>query len=39
VNTKSRENFGEFLRFFLEGLNPFKIHRRFKFESIPKFIT
>jgi hypothetical protein len=26
VKTKSRQNFGEFLRFFPQGLNPFKIH-------------
>jgi hypothetical protein len=31
VKTKSRENFGEFIRFFPEGLNPFKLHRRFKY--------
>jgi hypothetical protein len=35
VKTKSRENFEEFLRVFPYGLNPFKIHRRFKFESVP----
>jgi hypothetical protein len=39
VKIKAKENFGEFLRFFPEGLNPFKIHRRFKFESVPKLIT
>jgi hypothetical protein len=39
VEMKSKENFGEFLKFFPEGLNPFNTHRRFKFESVPKFIT
>jgi hypothetical protein len=29
VKIKSRENFGEFIIFFTEGLDPFKIHRRF----------
>jgi hypothetical protein len=36
VKIKSRDNFGEFLRLFLEGLNAFQIHRRFKFELVPK---
>jgi hypothetical protein len=31
VKIKSRENFGEFLRFLPEGLNLFKIHRIFKY--------
>jgi hypothetical protein len=31
VKIKSRENFGEFIRFFPQGLNPFKIHRIFKY--------
>jgi hypothetical protein len=39
VKIKSRYNFGEFSEFFLQGLCPFKIHRRFKFESVPEFIT
>jgi hypothetical protein len=32
-------NFIEFIRFFQKGLNPFKIHGRFKFEFILEFIT
>jgi hypothetical protein len=39
MNTKSRENFGEFIRFFPEGLDPFKIHRKSKFESVPGFFN
>jgi hypothetical protein len=39
VKIKSRYNFGEFPRFLPQGLNPFKIERQLKFESIPKFIT
>jgi hypothetical protein len=39
VKTKAIENCGEFIRFFLEGLNPFKIQRRFKFESVLGFVT
>jgi hypothetical protein len=39
VKIKSKENFVEFLRFLPEGLDPFKIHRKFKFESVRKFIT
>jgi hypothetical protein len=39
VKIQSRENFGELIRIFPEGLNPFTIHRRFKFESVPGFIT
>jgi hypothetical protein len=39
VKIKSKENFGEFLRFFPEGLNPFKIHIRFKFESTSKLYS
>jgi hypothetical protein len=31
MKIKSRENFGEFIIFFSEGLNPFIIHRRFKY--------
>jgi hypothetical protein len=38
VKTKSGYNFGEFPRFFPQGLNPFNILRRFKFESVRKFI-
>jgi hypothetical protein len=37
VKIKSREIFSEFTRFFPQGLNPFKIHRRFEIESVPKF--
>jgi hypothetical protein len=32
-------NFSECTRFFPQGLNPFKIHRRFKFCSVPEFIS
>jgi hypothetical protein len=39
VKIKSKENFGDVFRIFLEGLSPFKIHRILKFESVPKFIT
>jgi hypothetical protein len=39
VKIRSRENFGEFIIFFTEGLDPFKIHRRFKFEYILGFVT
>jgi hypothetical protein len=39
VKIKPRENFGEFIRFSPEGLSPFKIHRRFKFEYVPGFLT
>jgi hypothetical protein len=39
VKTKSIENFVEFLRFFPKGLNPIKIHRIFKFESVPTIIA
>jgi hypothetical protein len=39
VKIKSREIFSEFTRFFPQGLNAFKIQGRFKFESVPKFIT
>jgi hypothetical protein len=39
VKIKSREIFSEFTRFFPQGLNPFKIRRIFKFESVPKFIS
>jgi hypothetical protein len=38
LNTMSRKNFGEFMEFFLKGLNPFKIHGIFKLELVPKFI-
>jgi hypothetical protein len=31
VKIKSRENFGEFITVFPKGLDPFKIHRRFKY--------
>jgi hypothetical protein len=31
VKIRSRRKFGEFIRFFPEGVNPFKIHRRFKY--------
>jgi hypothetical protein len=31
-------NFGEFLRFFLKGLNPFKMQIKFKFYIIFKFV-
>jgi hypothetical protein len=34
----SRKNFGEFMKFFLKGLDPFKIHIRFKLEFVLKFI-
>jgi hypothetical protein len=37
VKIKSREIFSEFTRFFPQGLNPLKIHRRFKFEFLQKF--
>ena len=37
VNIKSRENFEEFPRFSPWGLNPFKIHRKSKFESSMNF--
>jgi hypothetical protein len=39
VKIKSREKLGEFIRFFPEGLSPFKIHRKIKFESVPGFLT
>jgi hypothetical protein len=39
MKIRSRENFGEFIRFFSKGLNHIKIHRRFKFESVPGFLT
>jgi hypothetical protein len=39
VNIKLRENFEEFPRFSPWGLNPFKIHRKSKFESIPKIYS
>jgi hypothetical protein len=34
-----RWSFSEFPRFFPQGLNPFKIHIRFKLESVPEFIS
>jgi hypothetical protein len=39
VKIKLIEIFREFLRFSPQGLNSFKNHRRFKFESVPKIIT
>jgi hypothetical protein len=33
----SRKIFGEFLEFFLKGLNPFKIQTNFKYVFIPDF--
>jgi hypothetical protein len=39
VEIKSRWNFSEFTRFLPQGLNPFKIHNRFKFEFVSEFIT
>jgi hypothetical protein len=39
VNSKSRKIFSEFTRIFPQGLNPFKIQGKFKFESATKFIT
>jgi hypothetical protein len=32
-------NFGEFLRFFLKGLNPFKIRIKFKILKIAEFVV
>jgi hypothetical protein len=31
VKIRSTRKFGEFIRFFPEGVNPFKIHRRLKY--------
>jgi hypothetical protein len=31
-------NFGEFMRFFLKGLNPFKIQTKFEFELFLVFL-
>jgi hypothetical protein len=39
LKIKSRANFGEFIRFFPEGLNPFKIHRRFKYGNYSKIFS
>jgi hypothetical protein len=34
----SRKNFGEFMKFFPKGLNPFKIQTIFNFGLIPRFL-
>jgi hypothetical protein len=39
VMIKLRENFSEFTRFVPQGMNPFKIHGKFKLEYVPEFIT
>jgi hypothetical protein len=39
VKIKLRENFNEFTGSLPQCLNPFKIHRSFKLQSIPEFIT
>jgi hypothetical protein len=35
----SRKHFSEFTRFFPKGMNPFKIHKRFKLGSVLELIT
>jgi hypothetical protein len=34
----SRKNFSEFLKFFLKGLNPFKIKSSFKLDFVLEFV-
>jgi hypothetical protein len=34
----SRNNFGEFMEFFLKGLNTFKVQASLKFDLLPKFL-
>jgi hypothetical protein len=34
-----RKIFGEFMEIVAKGLNSFKIHRRFIFEYVPKFVS
>jgi hypothetical protein len=34
----SRKNFGEFMGFFLKGLDPFKIQTKFNFVWLPEFL-
>jgi hypothetical protein len=33
-----RNNFGEFMEFFLKGLNTFKVQASLKFDLLPKFL-
>jgi hypothetical protein len=39
LNIMPRNIFGELMGFFPQGLNPLKIHGRYKLEFVPKFIT